>query len=200
MISRYEKQKAFFKGFFLGREMLEALDALELASKYHVGTRKNGDPEFSHQITIVGHILQAFDGRISSSDLELMVSDALLHDIVEDHNVDISKYNFSTNVTRDVGYLTKTPGISLDEYFEVISESLTASIVKIFDRLSNLQTMVGGFSDEKIKEYIKETKDYVFPLINKVRDTFPCYYMICINAKQQMETIIGLVQKDDETI
>ena len=199
-MNSYEKQKAFFKGYFLAREWYEALDALELASKHHIGLRKNGAPEFSHQITIVGHIFQAFEGRIEDSDLEVMITDALLHDIIEDHGVDISKHGFSDTVIKDVEYLTKTPGIILDEYFDVISESLTASIVKIFDRLSNLQTMVGGFSDEKIKEYIKETKDYVFPLINKVRDAWPCYYMICINAKQQMETIISLVQKDDETV
>ena len=193
-MNRYEKQKAFFKGYFLGREMWEALSALELASKHHTGFRKNGAPELSHQITIVGHILQAFDGRISTSDLEVMVTDALLHDIVEDYNVNI-KGLFGHEVQRDVEYLTKTPGIKLDEYFDVIGESLTASVVKIFDRLSNLQTMVGGFNDEKIKEYIKETRDYVFPLINKVRDEHYEYFMICISAKHQMETIIDLIEE-----
>ena len=192
-MTKLDKQKAFFKGYFIGKGMTEALKSFELASRYHTGTRKNGADEITHQIAIAGMIIQTYENRISQIELENLICIAFLHDIKEDYNVDVSKHNLEPYVFA-VDILSKTKDISLDEYFGVISESLDTSIVKAFDRLCNLQTMVGAFSKEKIVEYIKETEQYVYPMINYARDTYYKHYMVFVSIKQQMELIIRLIK------
>ena len=54
-----EKLKVSLKYWLIGKKYFTAVKALNFAEKYHIGKRKNGDPEFIHQITI-GQLVRVF--------------------------------------------------------------------------------------------------------------------------------------------
>jgi len=47
----YEKMKIALRAFLQGRKYYNALRAMDFAEKRHTGIRKDGAPEFSHQVT-----------------------------------------------------------------------------------------------------------------------------------------------------
>ena len=120
-----------------------------------------------------------------------VLATALLHDVVEDTDVTLEDLPFSEGVKEAVGLLSKTEETDITEYFEKISENRTAAIVKIIDRCSNVSTMMLGFSDKKLIEYIEETETYIFPLMEKTRKKYPEYYDAVYLLKYQILSLLG---------
>ena len=48
-----------------------------------------------------------------------------------------------------------------------------ASVVKGADRIHNVQTMIDVFTYEKQKEYIRETQEFIVPMLKEARRRFP---------------------------
>ena len=187
-LSRFEKTKIALEYYLIGKEYFNALKAFQLAREYHVGTRKDGvTPEFNHQIEICHYILTLKD--ISNQENAICV--ALLHDIREDYEIEHSVIEnmFWKDVADAVELVTKKfKGVnkSYENYFESISWNEIASIVKGADRINNVSTMIGVFSDKKQLEYVSEVETLFLPMLKKARKNFPKQTYAYLN----METIL----------
>jgi hypothetical protein len=51
MEQNYEKMKIALRAFLQGRKYYKALRAMDFAENLHTGVRKDGAPEFSHQVS-----------------------------------------------------------------------------------------------------------------------------------------------------
>src|SRR4051812_21004615 len=81
----YNKLYISLRYFLLGREFYMAADALQFASQYHIGTRKDGiTPEFQHQIEITHYLRTLLPSMMFP---EETLAAALLHDVPEDYGV-----------------------------------------------------------------------------------------------------------------
>lgn len=172
----YAKQFIAMRYWLLGREFYLALDALEYASKYHTGKRKDGiTQEYFHQLSI---------GRYTKSILtsleypEETLATVFLHDISEDYAVSATEIRerFGERISEAVQLLTKKFGDyrkADTEYYRDITGNKIASVAKGADRIHNIQTMVGVFTYEKQKEYIEETETYILPALKEARRIFP---------------------------
>lgn len=151
------------------------LTALEFAAKHHTGSRKNGQPEFSHQIEIA-HFARALEPHLINA--ALCLTAALLHDVREDYGVSDHEIasRFGLAEARVVELLTKVyGGVSKSEqaYYAALALDACASIIKGCDRLHNHSTMAGAFSPAKQLSYLQETEDLVLPMLAAAKLNFP---------------------------
>ena len=162
--------------WLLGRNYFLALDALEYASKLHIGKRKDGKTkEYFHQLSI-GRYVKSIMTSLEYP--EETLATAFLHDVCEDYDVGFEEIEsrFGDGISQPVRLLTKQfRGIRKPnaEYYREITGDKIASVTKGADRIHNIQTMVGVFTYEKQKEYIQETEDYILPALKEARRRFP---------------------------
>lgn len=201
-MEKFDKLRISLKYWLLGmsqidKDFLKCVEALEFASKFHTGVRKDGiTPEFEHQLTIT-HYLRTLMGSFKYPSETLCVS--LLHDTPEDYDIsfdDISN-KFGSRVSRSTELITKFykgHKKTNEEYFSGIASDEIASICKGGDRIHNLQSMVGVFSKEKQIEYIKEAEEFILPAIRKAKHNFPSQEMAYENIKLMMNSQIQLIK------
>lgn len=118
---------------------------------------------------------------------------------MEDYNipVDVMNKEFSPEITVIVLKLSKVyqgKKKDLKQYFQENSECPVASIVKGSDRIHNLQNMVGVFSIEKQKSYVKEVEEHFLPMIKKASYNFSQQTGAYHNIKHFLKSQIELVQ------
>ena len=148
--------------------------AVDFADKAHEGQfRKSGEPFLIHPIN-VGVILASL-----KMDADTIIA-GLLHDVVEDCEISLKtvKKEFGTNVAKLVDGMTKL--LQLDdklkdqsqaEYFQKMAlataEDVRVVIIKLADRLHNLQTIEHLPRDKQIKK-AKETLELYAPLAHQI--------------------------------
>ena len=194
-----EKLRISLKYWLLGSKYFKALKAMEFAEKIHIGKRKNGDPEFIHQITIV-QFLRTF----ASGNFLLFPEDTLcvgfLHDTSEDYDISFDEFEikFGKEVARAIKAMTKKyrgHRIPDSEYYAIMGEDPIASVVKGGDRIHNHQSMVGTFTLEKQKSYIEETEIHILPMLKKARSKFPEQESVYENEKLLLKSQISLIKE-----
>lgn len=112
-MKQHEKLKIALRYWLLGAshnspEFLICVDALEFASSFHTGKRKDGvTPEFLHQITIANYLRTLIPSLDYPSET---IAVALLHDVAEDYDVgfDELEVKFGNRIAKSVELLTKT--------------------------------------------------------------------------------------------
>ena len=120
----------------------------------------------------------------------------LLHDVCEDCGVAPEALPFSENIKTAVDLLTKKYDSRLDKrennirYYQAISENKMASIAKVIDRCNNISTMAQSFGDEKLAGYIKETEEFVYPLLTHIKRTWYEYNNAVFLIKYQMLAVL----------
>lgn len=197
MTKNFEKYLISLRYWMLGKNYHKAVLAMEFASKYHVGTRKDGyTPEFHHQISIA-HYLRTLPDLRNQEDV---LAAAFLHDTVEDYNVSLTdiESRFGPDVARAVKKLSKiikdykkTP----EEYYQGMIDCPIASIVKGGDRVHNHQTMHGAsFSIDKQHKYITETKELILPMLKEARRKYPDQELAYENIKHALKGQIELIE------
>lgn len=194
MSEDYGKMKIAIRSWLSGRGYFKALKALDFAESKHTGTRKDGAHEFSHQISQANY-MRVFADQLEYPEETFCV--IFLHDIAEDYNVTFEDLvdQFGPLIGSSVRRMTKVyqgAKIPNDLYYSGMWSCPIASVAKGADRLHNLMTMLGGFSSEKQIEYIKETTEFVLPLIKKSRRFFPKQEGIYFNMKYVMTNQIKL--------
>ena len=195
----YEKSRTAIRYWLLGKGWHVAHDALEMGMEYHTGVRKNGNPEFSHQI------FQAQFAR-TLPDLiypEETLAVIFLHDIVEDCDVPIKDIytRFGELVGVGVGLMSDidSQGVDkpLESYYAIMVDSPIASIAKGIDRMHNFQSMMSVFSDPKKSRYIEETREHLIPMLKSARKRYsqqePAYQNVKHVLLTQMELISGMI-------
>ena len=154
----------------------EALNrAYVYAMKYHGSQkRESGDPYFSHPIEVAGIL----------TDLKLdddSIITALLHDVVEDTEATLADVErvFGKDIERLVDGVTKLTRLELQseqtkhaENFRklvlAMSEDIRVLLVKLADRLHNMQTLHFVKSQDKRRRIARETMDIYAPLAERI--------------------------------
>ena len=192
----YEVLEEKIKKYITEKKELEVIKkAYIFASKKHFGQKRlTGEDYIIHPLN-VAYILTSI-----KADFETL-SAALLHDVVEDCNVDINeiKENFGPNITVLVDGVTKISKLNLshDNEFAInnqrkilvgLSEDVRVIIIKLADRLNNLQTLY-IHSEAKQKKIARETLDILTPIAGRLGIN---------NLKQQLEEYCLRYLKPDE--
>src|SRR5882724_7186005 len=154
-------------------------DALNRAYVYSMKAhgaqlRDSGDPYFSHPIEVAGILAQM------KLDTASIVT-GLLHDTVEDTvaTLDDIERVFGSETARLVDGVTKLSRIELQsdqtkqaENFRklvlAMSEDIRVLLVKLADRLHNMQTLRFIKSDERRRRIARETMDIYAPLAERI--------------------------------
>jgi len=137
-------------------------------------TRESGDPYFSHPLEVAGIL----------TDLKLdhySIVTALLHDLVEDTETSLQEIEkaFGPEVGRLVDGVTKLSRLELQseqsraaENFRklvlAMSEDIRVLLVKLADRLHNMQTLRFVSSPEKRRRIARETMEIYAPLAERI--------------------------------
>jgi len=181
----YEKMKIALRGKLAGMGFHKAVEAMNFAEKLHDGKRKDGQHEFSHQVsqaclalTLLPHVDYP----------EELLTTIFLHDVCEDKGISYEEIEakFGIVVKGAVNFMTKIyKGDKIDNnmYYRMLASCPIASLAKGFDRVHNLMTMNGGFSPEKQVSYIEETLEYTVPMLKEARRKFPTQELAYENIK-----------------
>ena len=182
---------------FANESFLKCIDAMDYAESFHKGFRKDGiTKEFEHQL-VIAHYVRTLSKTIDN--VPDTICAALLHDVCEDYDVPFVEISnkFGSVVADAVEKLTKVHRgnkKNIEEYFNKISECSIASICKGADRIHNLQSMNGVFTDEKKQKYIEEAETFIIPCIKTARRNFPSQELAYENIKLIMDSQIDLLK------
>lgn len=190
-MNEHEKLKLALRYYLLGKGYYVAIEAMEFAAAHHVGLRKDGvTPEFHHQISIA-HYIRTLPVMYP----ELTIAAGLLHDVREDYNV------ADAELVRRFGQVLTTACIILDKngkdteyYHQECAVNPITSIAKPSDRVNNLQTMGGVFTDEKQHRYATETEDHFLPMVKVGRRMFPQQELAYENIKHMLTSQLQLIR------
>lgn len=195
MAVRYniEHMFSYIKGAATAMEWQDTLAALYFARKCHKDQqRKNGEPYIVHPLTMACHAITL--GLRNDA----IIAVCLLHDVVEDCGVDCNDIPCSDKVRNAVRLLSKKgggmDGLSTEEYYQQISTSFTASMVKLIDRCNNVSTMAEVFTPAKLEEYIAETRTFVLPLIRTIKESYPEYSNQLFLLKYQIVSVVDAIE------
>jgi (p)ppGpp synthase/HD superfamily hydrolase len=197
MKENYEKMRIALRYWLIGKQYYKAVEAMDFAEKYHNGKRKDGSPEFSHQVSQASLARTLINSIVFKEELFIVI---FLHDICEDKGISYeeieSRYGkrvadavkLMSKVYRDV----KTPN---DIYYTNLASCEIASVAKGFDRIHNLLSMLDAFKPEKQVSYIQETKDFTVPMLKQARRNFPHLESVYENIKFIMMNQVQLYTK-----
>lgn len=191
----YEKLRLAIRYWLLGRGYTTALKAMEFAASYHTGLRKNGEPEFSHQVWQV-HYLRTLERDLLHPEATLAV--VFLHDTLEDYPVKVAELEslFGAQIADSTALMSKVlEGEKLDAstYFRQLGQDPIASVAKGVDRTHNHKTMIGAFSLEKQGRYLEETTDDIMPMLKIARRLFPAQEPVYENIKHMLVSQMELL-------
>lgn len=198
----YKKMKIVLRGWLEGRGYYKALAAMNFAEKKHNGTRKDGSPEFSHQVSQALYLITIIDCIQYPEDALCVV---FLHDIIEDKNVSYKQLKklFGKRVAKATRRMSKfVDGVRIpdDIYYSKMENCPIVTITKPIDRVHNLMTMLKGFKPEKQVTYVEETLAEVIPVLKAGRRNFPRQTSAYENIKFVMTNQIQLYDALNENV
>ncbi|HWB47811.1 MAG TPA: HD domain-containing protein, partial [Stellaceae bacterium] len=136
--------------------------------------RESGDPYFSHPVEVAGLLAQM---KLDTAS----VATGLLHDTVEDTvaTLDDIEQRFGPEIARLVDGVTKLSRLELQsdqskqaENFRklvlAMSEDIRVLLIKLADRLHNMQTLRFVKNPEKRRRIARETMDIYAPLAERI--------------------------------
>lgn len=195
MTEFFAKRKVALRYWLQGRNYFTALEAMEFAASYHIGTRKDGlTPEFDHQISIC-HFVRTLPDLMHE---EATIATMLLHDVPEDYDVPIKTIAdlFGEQIAEATELLNKNDAYGRPKNHQSMIESMAknpiASIGKPSDRIHNWNSMIGVFTPEKQLRYIEEGAQLI-PMIKEARRRFPRQERAYENLKHMMQSQINLI-------
>ena len=171
----YDELEDKIKKYITDEEELSVIKkAYEYANEKHFGQKRlTGENYIIHPLN-VAYILTGI-----KADFETL-SAALLHDVVEDCNVSIDeiKKEFGPNIAVLVDGVTKISKLNFSHDNEVtvsnqrkilvgLSEDVRVIIIKLADRLNNMQTLY-VHSEAKQKKISRETLDILTPIAGRL--------------------------------
>jgi len=190
-----DKMYTYIRGYASGAGMKQTLKALSFAREKHEGQkRKNGDPYIIHPLIMACNALS-----LGIQD-DNVVATILLHDVCEDCGVSLSELPVNDVVRRGVELMTfqvmegENKESAKIRYYNMLPQSKEALITKLIDRCHNVSSMAGTFSKEKLKAYIEETRQYVYPLLRKAKQAYPDESDILFVLKYHMTSVIDSIE------
>jgi GTP pyrophosphokinase len=189
------KMYTYLRGYATGARMHETAKALVYARLKHEGQfRKSGEPYIVHPLTMACNALS-----LGIRD-DNIIATILLHDVCEDCGVNIGELPVNNEIKHSVDLLTfrvmegETKDTATNRYYNLILEDRTATLAKLIDRCHNVSSMAGTFSEEKLKAYITETRQYVIPLLRKAKLWYPDDADILFAIKYHMLSVVDSIE------
>lgn len=187
---------AILKEYIEEYHMEQSRSALPFAVEKHRGQkRKEGIPYIIHPLTMACHCLTV--GILEDE----IIAAVLLHDVCEDCPVKLEELPVAESVRRTVDRLTyyRNPGetkqSALGRYYLRMRDTPSACIIKLFDRCHNISSMSQAFTKGKLVSYIKETREYVYPLAEYVKQNYLEFRPAVFLLEYQMKSIIAAVER-----
>ena len=188
----YIKPYLFIKGYAVAKNMRHTLRALPLCRTFHNGQYRKATAVVNGntcRLPYVLHVLKVCSTLISlhlpltDEELDILCCCALLHDSLEDADEFfpkngeelVSEYGFPEMVLTTIKLLSKYAGASqveLSEYFNAIKRNKFALLVKLADRSHNVEDLY-NMKLEKLHKYVRETRDFIYPLCSYGKQTYP---------------------------
>ena len=194
-IFEWEHMKSFVKRIARQNGLKETLKAVDFAIKAHEDQkRKNSEiPYIYHPLNMACHALAM---GIKEDDVLAAI---LLHDVIEDCGYTQEDLPFKEETIRLVSLLShEKDNTRRDEiikrYYHAIAEEPKAALIKCIDRCNNLTTMSWGLSRERIYRTIKETEEYVLPLLKVIKDEKK-YNNAAWLLKYQIESMLDIYKR-----
>lgn len=187
-----ERMYTYVKTYAGVKNLTQTSKVLPYARELHKGqVRKGKDkvPYIYHPLLIACHALS-----LGLED-DNLISTALLHDVCEDCGVAVEELPVNDTTKEAVGLLTKSVEIDKEQYYHQISKNPIATLVKLLDRCNNVSGMSAAFSKKKLVEYIKETENYVYPLIQNAKMEYPMYSNQLFLVKYHMVSVIEAIKR-----
>lgn len=189
------RMATYVSAYCNAKHLYQTKRALAFAKEKHDGQyRKPGHseervPYIYHPLLLTCHALAM---GLEDDDL---LSACLLHDVCEDCGVLIDELPVNDQIREAVRLLTKPENFGKTDseyrnYYEGIAGNRIALLVKLLDRCNNVSGMATCFSDEHMAEYIKETHEYIDPLIEKARDEYPQYSNQLFLIRYHMNSVL----------
>jgi len=197
----------YLKGLCKGSGLHNATKALAFILEHHgEQKRDDGSPYYAHVVKVASHLVSLNLFNDDREKLDVLISGALLHDVLEDTDVtaELLAKTFNEEITCVVQYLTKTGDLTNDGYYNNIRKNLLASLIKISDRCNNVSTMAGVFSKARLIRYVEETNTVVKSLIRHVRDNNPEISNQVVNMSYHIKSVVSAIEvmlplmKDDQ--
>ena len=158
-----------FKGKLIGANLYKALKALSIAEKAHEGVMRNDGvtPYIEHPMKVATLL---FETGLKD---DTILACAILHDTIEDTNITKSDLilSFGNQIADTVERLSKPKDYDNKSYYQKIQTDPIATLVKLADRAHNLMTLY-NFKEPRKERYIRETKEFVYPLIKYAQHTY----------------------------
>jgi (p)ppGpp synthase/HD superfamily hydrolase len=143
------------------------LKASRFACERHSGQKFKGTelPYFLHLSQVVGEVVHCLSAE-DYLDGDSAIAMAWLHDTIEDTAVereDLVHAGFTEKVADGVVALTKNAKLPKDERMQdsidrIIAHSAEAALVKLADRITNLQPPPQDWSPAKVGQYAEEAE------------------------------------------
>lgn len=185
----YNKPYLFIKGFATGKNLPYTLKALPLARRIHNGQYRKGLVKIDgvdYKLPYVLHVLKVTSTLISlnlnltTQELDILLTASLLHDAIEDYFKQdgkelITQYSFPKEVYEIVKLISKESGATeyeLNVYFNTLKTNKFALLIKLADRSHNVEDLY-NMKIEKLHKYVKETRDYIYPLSAYAKANYP---------------------------
>lgn len=174
--------------------------AITICEGIHCNTRKDGSPEFSHQLEMLSIGLSLHKSLLQPYEVYMGI---LLHDTIEDYPEHTEElHQVFPDIVQYSRKLSKFKDLSQDEvsyysYFEQVSNCSVCSIIKLIDRIHNLSTAPGVFSTAKITEYCSEVDKYFWDMLRNAKSQFnqrEAYEVLKVMLQIQVRTIRTFVE------
>jgi (p)ppGpp synthase/HD superfamily hydrolase len=143
------------------------LKACRFACESHKGQHFKGTdlPYFLHLSQVVGEVVHCLEAE-KDLDGDSAVAMAWLHDVIEDCGVDgevLLRAGFSPKVAAGVLALTKDSKLPKEERMadsvaRILDHSPEAALVKLADRITNLQPPPAGWTQDRVSRYAEEAE------------------------------------------
>ena len=154
-------------------KLKNTLKALPFAEEAHKGqSLKRADeiPYISHPLNMACHMF-----AMGIED-DAIIAATLLHDVIEDCGKTKDDLPVDDETKELVMLMSHTKDYDdrdkmLKEYYKGLSSNPKAALIKLVDRCNNLTKMSWGLSRERIYRMIKETDEYVLPLLKVIKNT-----------------------------
>lgn len=186
----YRKLKEFAEN----ESLTEMKKALDYAWEKHADQKRKTSVISGEQVPYIVHpLMMACQAHAMGIHDDTVLAVTLLHDVCEDCGVASEELPFPNEIKEAVALLTKPDSYTQKDqgsYYKGIAGNSSAAIVKALDRCNNVSTMMLGFSIEKIIEYVDETQDYVYPLLDHIKKHYPQYYDAVFVLKYQLVSTI----------
>lgn len=196
-----EKLYTFLRGAASISKMEQTLISLPYSREKHKNQfRDSGEPYILHPLMVACHISSLSD-KEDIKNLDILISSALLHDVCEDCNTNISELPVNNEVKNIVKLLTfnikdgESKEIAKNRYYNDILENRNATIVKLVDRCNNVSTMAGPFTKERMNKYIFETYKYIYPLLESAMIKYPTDSNQLFIIKYHLSSLIDLAKR-----